>query len=753
MSYQAVMGNSGLEGGIEYGERVVMLNNKITDQAGYTFLGWYTDKNYSEGSKVTDGDGILDSSPFKTETTLYAKWEVRYYNLGLDSNSNLTQYSVYQYNNDTNQYSLVSNDNLKFRGDTRLKIVMENIGISTNQNTFDEWSTDINYTNVSIGENRNIFLLTMPTQDIVVSANFTLNDTGFEFDNSGSTCILAQYFGANEVVNIPHSYNGKVVDTIGSKAFKKSNCKKIIITSLINKIQEGAFHNVEAEIFFEEGSNFNLISQLCFESENLVYLDAKTGYNIINGTQEADKIIRDLSDGIGFVLNGKATSTTIKTNEDFTVLNQYCYLYNIDYEIKYTSKITELLSGEIVSTITNYTSNMKVGNGGFFTQDNAGNLMVNFSKIENNADDIASLNSKSEYERECFESGDLNITFNKNVSTDESSYSKNPDLTRVLPVENREVHTVVHTSEQLLFAIENGYKPLFLEDCSAKQIYEKALTILRKICDDTMNDYQKTLAIHDYILNNTTIDNYFLYVKEKSGINELLYRAKFLEGSILDNTADRTTYRKTFSLLLSMEGIENQRYIGKIKETSTSGSNETNYVWNRVKLNFGTNEAKWYNAEIANDEVTVSGDFIEIATHTKFLISDADMTTKTTKQGVETEITYLVLDNDLKSLTSYRENYYINNVFSNDRNLSLYFEDINASDVTDRGTNLLSRVETIAANKNLSTLSIEIFIKGDVSSSSGLKEIFGATNTAKLATYTPNESQTTYTIYTLLYEF
>ena len=757
LSYQAIMGSSGLEGGIEYGEKVTILSNKITDQSGYTFLGWYTDKNYAEGSKVTDGDGILNSSPFKTETYLYAKWEVKYYTLGLDSNSNLTKYTVYAYDNDTNNYTKVNNDSLKFKSDTRLKIVMENSGIESNQNTFTEWSNDINYSNVSIGESRNIYLLTMPTQDIVVSANFNLNESGFEFDNTGSTCVLVQYYGSDKVVNIPHNYKGKAVDTIGTMAFKKSSCEKVIITSLIKKIQDGAFYNVKAEIFFEDGANFNLVSQSCFESENLVYLDVKSGYNIINGTGSDNKTIRDLTDGICFVLNGNATSTKTKTLEDFVTLNLYCYLYNIDYEIFYTSGLTTTIdSSKIHQTIYNYTTNMKTVNNTFFVQDTPGILKVSLAKKDDDSNNIATLNSMEEYNKDCIENGDLNLKFNKILSTETSSYSKNPDSNRVLAVENRQIHNVCYTSEQLLFAIENGYKPLFLGECNAKLIYEKALTILRSICDDNMTDYQKTLAIHDYILNNITIDNYYSYVSSNPNFNTShLYRAEFLEGALLDNMANRNVFKKVFSLLLSMEGIENQRYVGKIEHSSNGQiQNTSTSSWNRVKLDIQNNgQSKWYNADIISDKIIISDDNSELTTHTKFLISDNDMTLNGTKDGATITYTYVVSESELKSTTSYRENYYINKVFDNNSNLSLYFEDINANNVVDRGTGILSYAGILASNKNLTSLSVEVLIKGDVSNATTIKEIFGCTNTAKLSTYSPYGSNETYTLYVLLYEF
>ena len=123
-----------------------------------------------------------------------------------------------------------------------------------------------------------------------------------------------------------------------------------------------------------------------------------------------------------------------------------------------------------------------------------------------------------------------------------------------------------------------------------------------------------------------------------------------------------------------------------------------------------------------------------------------------TKDGAPITYTYIV-DPKLKSLTSYREDYYFNKLLDNVTSLSLYFEDINTTDVINRGTNILSYAEILASSKNLPNLSLEILIKGEVTNTTNIKEIFGCENTAKITTYTPYGSNISYTLYILLYEF
>ena len=64
---------------------------------------------------------------------------------------------------------------------------------------------------------------------------------------------------------------------------------------------------------------------------------------------------------------------------------------------------------------------------------------------------------------------------------------------------------IVYNSEQLLYAVENGYKPVFInvsdpivqsEINNARTIYEKARTTLSKIIPEG-SDIQKATIIHD----------------------------------------------------------------------------------------------------------------------------------------------------------------------------------------------------------------------------------------------------------------
>ena len=81
---------------------------------------------------------------------------------------------------------------------------------------------------------------------------------------------------------------------------------------------------------------------------------------------------------------------------------------------------------------------------------------------------------------------------------------------------------VVYNSEQLVYAVENGYKPYFAtEGSTAEQCYEKARRILNEIVKADDDDAAKLLAIHDYIADNVIYDTELLNLSEANNAGSL----------------------------------------------------------------------------------------------------------------------------------------------------------------------------------------------------------------------------------------
>ncbi|WBW94714.1 transglutaminase domain-containing protein [Oceanirhabdus sp. W0125-5] len=95
--------------------------------------------------------------------------------------------------------------------------------------------------------------------------------------------------------------------------------------------------------------------------------------------------------------------------------------------------------------------------------------------------------------------------------------------------------------------------------------------ILNNVVNDSMNDYEKELAIHDYIINNAVYDI------ENLNNNTLKDSAYSMYGILIEGKAVCTGYAKTMQYFLDKFNIENQLIFGN--------ANGESHVWNLVKLN------------------------------------------------------------------------------------------------------------------------------------------------------------------------
>ncbi len=127
----------------------------------------------------------------------------------------------------------------------------------------------------------------------------------------------------------------------------------------------------------------------------------------------------------------------------------------------------------------------------------------------------------------------------------------------------------------------------------AQVLFEKVTEIIDKIITPDMTDYEKELAIHDYIVGNCD----YGYVDNSK---EYAYRAY---GCLIQNKAVCSGYTEAMALLLTCAGVENKIVTGYGKEEL--------HAWNQVKL-----DGQWYNVDSTwNDKQNYVG-------HTYFNVTD-----------------------------------------------------------------------------------------------------------------------------------
>ena len=210
-----------------------------------------------------------------------------------------------------------------------------------------------------------------------------------------------------------------------------------------------------------------------------------------------------------------------------------------------------------------------------------------------------------------------------------------------LAVDNWFLSTVVETSEQLYWAVENQIQPIFVDtNCKAYKIYNQALSVLQnEIIKPGMTDYEKALSIFDWIEYNTLYDytpgqsektynsstgsweftGKFLYGNKKLDAITLI-PSYYLEGVFETGYAVCDGFSKAYSLMCNMIGIECVRIGGDIYE---NGIHQGEHAWNKVKINgvFYVCDITWtplYGNVQVDEEIKKA----EYLSHHYFLVSD-----------------------------------------------------------------------------------------------------------------------------------
>ncbi len=219
-----------------------------------------------------------------------------------------------------------------------------------------------------------------------------------------------------------------------------------------------------------------------------------------------------------------------------------------------------------------------------------------------------------------------NNTVEQDTDVVPTSYTDTPraDDFDDFKINNRTTTMMVYNSDQLYYAIENGARPTFPNSSAPAYIaYEAAKDVLREIVDDSMTDYEKTLAIFDWLCYTVKYD-YNLVDLTATITDQTIYdyRGFYIEGVLFDGgQAVCDGIAKTFALLCGLEGID------CYKVTGTSG--DAGHAWNKVFLDMnGDGTGEWYALDATwNDLTEVAGNtYTETLSHQFFLTTDAYLT-------------------------------------------------------------------------------------------------------------------------------
>jgi transglutaminase-like putative cysteine protease len=206
------------------------------------------------------------------------------------------------------------------------------------------------------------------------------------------------------------------------------------------------------------------------------------------------------------------------------------------------------------------------------------------------------------------------------LKADASSYVQ---LTSINYVENTQTRAIdyndfyieslsesyeVTTSNQLYFLLEHGLKPNPVADSAAEEMYEDAKEILRSIINDDMTEYEKVLAIYEWLINNVTYDYEVLDLLATEDWGN--YNAFYLEGVFTDKQAVCDGIAKAFVVLCQIEGISSVRITGDVEGSG-------GHAWNKVKI-----DGQWYVVDATWGNTGLSNSSQELMDYEHLLISD-----------------------------------------------------------------------------------------------------------------------------------
>lgn len=210
----------------------------------------------------------------------------------------------------------------------------------------------------------------------------------------------------------------------------------------------------------------------------------------------------------------------------------------------------------------------------------------------------------------------------------------------------------VETVSQLLMAVQYGAKPEFVATSKtagqlvdnktiAERTYLKAREVLAQICTDSMTDYQKALAIYDWIVTHNQYDN--STYESASGTpfswDNLSEMSFYASGMLLNGKAVCKGIAQAFALMCNIEGIKTFETFGLVGGSIDWSAVDFNnmysllplinniadiggHSWNRIYLDAGAGD-QWYIVDGTWADLTYQNK--EYLSHNYFLTNDSNV--------------------------------------------------------------------------------------------------------------------------------
>jgi len=140
------------------------------------------------------------------------------------------------------------------------------------------------------------------------------------------------------------------------------------------------------------------------------------------------------------------------------------------------------------------------------------------------------------------------------------------------------------------------------------EIQQKVTQIVSNVTNSQMKDYQKELALHDYVVNNTEYD-------QRADTGNMPDDSYTAYGVLVNKTAVCQGYADAMDRLLTAVGIECKMVIGQAND----GDEWISHAWNIVKI-----QGQYYQLDSTWDD-PVTNDGSDILSHSFFNITDSQI--------------------------------------------------------------------------------------------------------------------------------
>jgi transglutaminase/protease-like cytokinesis protein 3 len=143
-----------------------------------------------------------------------------------------------------------------------------------------------------------------------------------------------------------------------------------------------------------------------------------------------------------------------------------------------------------------------------------------------------------------------------------------------------------------------------------EEINNKIEEIVDKVTSPEMEDYEKELALHDYVVNNTKYDE-----RADTDIDSMPMESYNAYGVLINGVGVCQGYADAMYRLLKAAGIENEIAVG----SANNGTGWVAHAWNIVKI-----QGKYYQLDSTwDDPVASNGE--NILSHSYFNVTDSKL--------------------------------------------------------------------------------------------------------------------------------